>query len=132
MSLFNTGSIDCLAFTPKACSIQFKKSVVEKSGSYGMYKFCQDYHLWARMILQGAKFYNIQESLVRMRVGYSQLTRRTGLRYAFNEFRIQKEFLDMGFINQVEFVRNVLIRFMARLVPKIVLKNIYRILRKNL
>lgn len=53
--------------------------------------------LWARMILNGAKFYNIQESLVNMRAGYGQLERRGGFKYAIEEFKEIKR--DKIFIN---------------------------------
>jgi len=111
-------------------AVMYKKSAVLSSGSYGKYKFAQDYHLWARMIVNGAKFYNIQEPLVNMRAGYGQLERRSGLKYAINEYNIQKEFLSLGFINYFEFIRNVSIRFVARIVPKSLVKVIYKRLRR--
>lgn len=110
-------------------SVMYKKSVVESVGSYGKYRFAQDYHLWALLILSDAKFYNIQEPLVNMRAGYSQLERRGGLQYAINEFNIQKEFLRINFINKVQFCFNVFVRFSVRLLPSAFLRTIYQKIR---
>ena len=121
-------------FAKKRCpinhpAVMYKKSVVISAGSYGKYRFSQDYHLWARIVLNHAKFYNIQEPLVNMRAGYSQLERRSGFKYAVNELNIQKEFLKLGFVNYFEFIRNVVVRFVARIVPKKLVKIIYKTLR---
>jgi hypothetical protein len=89
----------------------------------------EDYYLWVRMIVKGAKFYNIQEPLVNMRAGYGQLERRSGWKYAVSEVSLQKEFLRRGFIDIYEFMRNVSVRFISRILPKSLVKIIYRILR---
>jgi len=107
----------------------YKKEVVEKAGGYKDMLWFEDYYLWVRMICQGAKFYNIQEVLVNMRAGYKQLERRGGLKYAMREIVLQKEFLKLGFINRYEFIRNITIRFISRIVPKYVLKKIYSKIR---
>jgi len=110
-------------------AVMYKKSVVEKAGGYQKMMWFEDYYLWARMILSGAKFYNIQESLVNMRAGYGMLERRSGLRYGISEYNLQKEFLKLGFIDRFEFVRNVMIRFLTRIAPKSFVKIIYQKLR---
>jgi glycosyltransferase involved in cell wall biosynthesis len=111
-------------------AVMYKKSIVQKADGYKRMMWFEDYYLWGRMILIGAKFYNIQESLVNMRAGYGQLERRSGLKYAMSEFNLQKEFLDIGFINYFEFIRNITIRFISRIMPKILVKIIYKLLRK--
>jgi glycosyltransferase involved in cell wall biosynthesis len=125
---------EIVKFAKKRCpinhpAVMYKKSAVEKAGSYGKFRFAQDYHLWARMIVNGAKFYNIQEPLVNMRAGYGQLERRSGLAYAKNELNLLKEFKKIGFLNNYAFARNVAIRFTARILPKSLIKIIYKKLR---
>jgi len=111
-------------------AVMYKKSVVEKVGGYNKnLRWLQDYHLWARMILNGAKFYNIQESLVNMRTGYAQLERRRGLKYAIYEIKVLKELKDMGFLSNLEFMENTIVRFTVRILPKSLLKHIYKVLR---
>ena len=110
-------------------SVMYKKSIVAKAGGYKKMILFEDYYLWVRMILIGAKFYNIQAPLVNMRAGYGQLERRSGLKYAMSEITFQKELLNIGFINIYEFLRNISIRFIARVVPKSMVKLIYKKLR---
>jgi hypothetical protein len=82
------------------------------------------------MIQNGAKFYNIQEPLVNMRAGYGQLERRSGLKYAKEEFKFYKEIYNMGFLNENEFFINIVTRIPIRVMPKFIIKNIYALLRK--
>ncbi|MBD3842507.1 MAG: glycosyltransferase, partial [Campylobacterales bacterium] len=126
---------EIINFARKRCpinhpAVMYKKAVVEKAGGYQKMMWFEDYYLWGRMIVNGAKFYNLQEVLVNMRAGYAQLERRSGFEYAMSEFNLQKEFLKIGFINSFEFIRNVAIRFSSRVMPKILVKIIYKLLRK--
>ncbi|CAA6812441.1 MAG: putative glycosyltransferase [uncultured Sulfurovum sp.] len=111
-------------------AVMYKKSAVNRAGGYKKMPYFEDYYLWGRMMLNGSKFYNIQESLVNMRAGCSQLERRGGIRYAMSEIVLQKEFLKLHFINIFEFMRNVIIRFSSRLMPKYLLKKIYSKIHK--
>lgn len=110
-------------------SVMFKKSSVLKAGNYQKSLMTEDYFLWVRMFLNGAKFYNIPQMLVKMRAGKSQLARRSGLKYAINEFRMQKEFYKLGFLNFYEFIRNASLKFIIRLLPKSIISRIYSFLR---
>lgn len=107
-------------------AVMYRKSAVEGAGGYKRMMWFEDYYLWVRMIINGANFYNIQYSLVSMRTGCGQLERRSGLKYAISEFVLQKKFLDLGFINYYEFIRNIFVRFIARIIPKYFIKFIYK------
>lgn len=110
--------------------IMYKKSAVENAGGYKKMIWFEDYYLWIRMILNGAKFYNIQEPLVNMRAGYGQLERRSGFKYAIEEYKFQKAIFNLGFISKREFLQNIIIRFLSRIIPKFIVKKIYKFLRK--
>ena len=110
-------------------AVMYKKTVVEKAGGYKKMMWFEDYYLWARMILNGAKFYNIQETLVKMRAGYGQLERRSGLKYAIEEYKFLKRLKEIGFLNNFEFYRNLLVRFIARVLPKRFVKIVYKKIR---
>lgn len=112
-------------------SMMFKKSTVLKAGNYKDERFGEDYNLCVRMLLGGAKFYNIPEMLVKMRAGKSQLSRRGGLKYAISEFKVQREFYKLGFLNFYEFARNASVKFIVRLLPKAILSKIYSLLRSK-
>lgn len=110
-------------------AVMYKKSSVQDAGGYKKMMWLEDYYLWVRMIMNGSKFYNIQEPLVNMRAGYGQLERRSGFKYFLSEVKLQKVFLKLGFVNYFEFIRNVSIRIVARIVPKKLVKIIYKTLR---
>lgn len=44
--------------------VMFRKSAVLAAGGYQHFPLFEDYYLWIRMLMNGAKFYNIQESLL--------------------------------------------------------------------
>ena len=110
-------------------AVMYKKTVVQNAGGYKKMMWFEDYYLWGRMIVNDAKFYNIQEPLVNMRAGHGQLERRSGFKYAMNEIKLQKKFLNIGFVNYFEFLRNVSIRFIVRIAPKKLVIIMYKKLR---
>ncbi|KAA0446450.1 MAG: glycosyltransferase [Candidatus Thioglobus sp.] len=112
-------------------SVMYKKSVVQKFGSYQNIMFFEDYDFWVRLIVAGAKFYNIQTPLVKMHAGKSQLTRRSGWKYVLAEFALQKRFLKIGFINYFEFLSNIFLRVSPRIMPKWLLGFVYKIIRRH-
>lgn len=119
-----------LKFAKKRCpvnhpSVMFKKSSILKAGGYKKI-FPEDYHLWVRMLVNGSIFYNIQEPLVKMRIGAGLFSRRRGIKYAINELKLQREFVRLGFINYIEFIENVILKFPLRLIPESILKQVYR------
>ena len=83
-----------------------------------------------KLIMSGAKLYNIQEPLVNMRVGNDQAARRGGLKNAIFEAGIQREFHKMGFLNLYELFKNVLIGFIVRVLPSSLMKMVFKIIRK--
>jgi len=112
-------------------SVMYKKSSVLKAGGYQHMLWFEDYYLWVRMMLNGAKFYNIQEALVKMRAGYGQLERRRGFKYAKAEYDFLKELRKIGFLNKIGFYENVLIRIPSRLLPQSFVKQLYHFIRKK-
>lgn len=110
-------------------AVMYKKSIIEKVGGYQQMIWFEDYYLWARMLLSGARFYNIQEPLVNMRAGYGQLERRGGFKYAIAEVKFLNRLREIGFLSTIQFIKNVSIRFIVRLMPKALLKLIYKKIR---
>lgn len=76
--------------------------------------------------MNGLIFYNIQEPLVKMRIGAGLPSLRRGIKCAINELKLQREFVRLGFINYTEFIENVILRFPLRLMPESILKQVYR------
>ncbi len=111
-------------------TVMYKKSAVLSAGNYTKYKTSEDYDLFVKLIINGAKFYNIQESLVNMRTGNNQAARRGGLKNAILEAGVQKEFYKMGFLNLYGLIRNVSIGFVVRILPGSLMKMVFKIVRK--
>lgn len=107
-------------------SVMFKKTIVEKAGGYKKMVWFEDYYLWARMILNGAKIYNIQEPLVNMRSGLDLLKRRSGFKYILSEIKFLCRMKNIGFLSKPQFIKNILIRTTARILPKKILFKLYR------
>lgn len=110
-------------------AIMFRKEVIRKAGDYQHMIGFEDYYLWARAMNIGANFYNIPEVLLDMRAGYAQLERRGGFSYALNEIKLQNALLELKVINVFEYTRNVILRFITRIIPKTLLKQVYKFLR---
>ena len=61
-------------------TVMFKKSIVEQAGSYESFYLFEDWYLWVRMYLTGARFANINDVLVNVRV-FDMANRRGGIKY---------------------------------------------------
>lgn len=110
-----------------AASMMRKDSVL-KAGNYQHCYFYEDYFLWARMIMNGSKFYNIQEVLYYVRTNEDQIQRRGGLKYLKNELKVFVQFYKIGFYSLKDFVINSLIRIFARLMPKKIRSFIFKMI----
>ncbi len=110
--------------------VMFRKEAVLKVGGYQHFPLFEDYHLWVRMLLNGACFYNIPESLLYFRFSPDMFKRRGGWKYATDEFKFQRKLLSIKFITYQRFFQNVSVRFVARIVPNKIRALLYkRVLR---
>jgi len=123
-------------FAKKRCPVNhpvavFKKSTVLKAGGYQPFPLFEDYYLWARMLITGAKFYNLQESLLYFRTNSDTFKRRGGFKHAIDDIKLQIEFKKIGFISYYEMIRNIGFRATVRLFPNYLRVLFYKkILRK--
>jgi len=106
-------------------TVMYKKKAVLEAGNYQDFLWNEDYYLWIRMLLSGARCANLSEPLVFARTGVEMFGRRGGLKYAKVEFKLQCYLLSKKFINLWEFLRNITIRMTTRLVPNSLRKIIY-------
>lgn len=113
-------------------SVMLKKSSVLKSGNYKDWFWNEDYFLWIRLCFNGYKFYNIQSSLVKVRVGKDMYERRGGLKYFKSEYKLQKYMLNIRMINVRIFLVNVLKRLIGQvLIPKSLRGYVYKKFLRN-
>jgi hypothetical protein len=95
----------------------FKKSAVIAAGGYKHFHLFEDYYLWVRMLVNNARFYNIQESLLYFRLSPDMFQRRGGLKYARSEAKLEKAMYDLGYISFIKMSYNVIVRFIVRVMP---------------
>lgn len=94
-------------------SVLFRKKDIEKVGKYIEIKLNEDYFLWVRLINQGFKIDNINETLVYMRVNKESYLRRGGFRHFKDQNIIFKYMRKIRMINFFEYTYNVLVRFVV-------------------
>jgi len=98
-------------------TVLFRKAAVLSAGNYRSFGGFEDYDLWVRMLMAGARFHNMNEPLVLVRCGNGMVARRGGLAYLRREIALFRHFHKIGFLNAAEFVRALLPRVPIRLLP---------------
>lgn len=98
-------------------SVFFKKSNVLEAGNYKDMPGFEDYYLWVRMMHNGSTFYNVQDSLVKVRGGVDMARRRGGKKYVKFLVAFEKELLKLKFISKLEFVKNIIVRVPVSCLP---------------
>lgn len=109
----------------------FRRSAVIKAGNFHGLRDLEDYELWARMLLRGCQFYNLDQVLVLARAGTNMFQRRGGLQYLKNDFSLQIYFFKIGFISIWTLIYKIIANSFVRVAPQFVRNTIYsRLLRK--
>jgi glycosyltransferase involved in cell wall biosynthesis len=107
-------------------TVVYRKAAVQRAGGYRAVGLMEDYWLFARMLVAGAKVANLPEPLVKYRVGAGAYTRRGGLAQLRAELQLQRLLRRLGFTTSAQFLRNVLVRGGYRLLPEGVRRVSYR------
>ncbi len=113
-------------------TVIYRREAVLAAGGYGDLPLMEDYALFSRMLMGGARAINVAEPLVFYRVGATAFKRRGGSGLLRSELRLQREFLRSGFISPAGYTRNVLVRGSYRLVPWWLRRLAYRLLTRAL
>jgi glycosyltransferase involved in cell wall biosynthesis len=113
-------------------TVMLRKASLESVGGYPeeMIKM-QDYALWAKMIMNGARFANIPEVLVIFRAGEGFVERRGGLEYFKYDIAIMRYLRESGFIGFTVFLMNLFVRFFSRISPLWIRSIIYCQIRRR-
>lgn len=102
----------------------FKKHTVINAGNYQDCYLYEDYHLWIRLIMNGAKFYNIQEVLYYVRTSLALIGRRGGWKYMCNEIKTFVFFHRIGFYSKRDLFCNIITHSPVRIIPNRIRKTI--------
>lgn len=90
----------------------FRKAAVLKAGAYPDL-FPEDYALWVHMLSQGYRFANLPDLLVKVRID-GRWFRRRGLPMLKGEIALFGHFHAIGFINRLQWMRNLTSRILLR------------------
>lgn len=112
-------------------TVMFKKSVVISVGSYDeKYHLFEDYYLWVRMLIKGAVGYNIQNSLLFMRVSTDMYKRRGGRQYACTLLNFYKWMRNENWITKKDYLIGAVLHAIICVLPSSLRGLVYKILHK--
>ena len=107
-------------------TVVFKKSAVIQSGNYRDFLWFEDYDLFVRILQKGYIAANIPEYLVNVRADKDMFARRGGWQYLKQDCKFQKQLLKTKFICKTDFLINITIRSIVRLIPNKVRSYLYK------
>ncbi len=98
-------------------TVMFRKSYIEKVGGYQDKQYIEDYDLWTRLLVNGYKLRNLNEVLVDARISENFEDRRGGKDYfeKYKAFRAYQK--DLGFLNNLEYLRALSMTYMITKIP---------------
>ena len=112
-------------------TVVFKKTAVIQSGNYRDFLWFEDYDLFVRMLQNGYIGANIPEYLVNVRADKDMFARRGGWQYLKQDYRFQKLLLKRKFIDKTDFIINITIRSIVRLIPNKLRSYFYKRILRN-
>lgn len=107
-------------------SVMFRRSKVLEAGGYEDVPWFEDYDLWVRMFQSGARFGNLPETLVYMRVSGFSYLRRGGWAYCKACAGFWRRVRRRGFVTDGEYLRNILCRGLVSLAPNFLRRYLYQ------
>jgi glycosyltransferase involved in cell wall biosynthesis len=107
-------------------TVVYRRDLVRAVGGYSDFALMEDYLLWAKLLVAGARVANVAEPLVKYRVGAGAYARRGGWGQLKAELAVQRRFRQLGFTTRGQYVRNVVLRGGYRLVPERIRRTAYR------
>lgn len=108
-------------------TVVLRRSAVLAAGGYRDLALLEDYWLWERMLLAGARVANLPEALVDYRADEQLFRRRGGVRLLLSDLWLQRQMLLDRMIGPGRFAANVLQRVVYRLAPSPLRRLVYRL-----
>lgn len=107
-------------------TVVLKKSAVIQSGNYRDFLWFEDYDLFVRILQKGYLTANIPEYLVNVRADKDMFARRGGWQYLKQDYKFQKQLLKTKFIGKTDFIINITLRSIVRIIPNKVRSYVYK------
>lgn len=89
-------------------SAMFRKKAVTDVGSYQHLPYVEDYYLWVRAIVNGARLANVPEYLVHARIGNGMVKRRGNRAYIGSWKTLNKYMLENKMIGTLSYCKNMI------------------------
>lgn len=109
-------------------SVMFRTADVRAAGGYRDLHGMEDYDLWARMISQGKKLYNLPEPLTYFRVDQEQFRRRSAKNVREAERELQSALVQYGLVSPMRARLNFVLRNLYRALPLQLMQRAYSLL----
>lgn len=107
-------------------TVMYRKTAIIEAGGYMHLPFMEDWFLWLRLLQKDMQGQNLSEVTVRARTGREMLTRRSGWNYIKSEFLMAKNMFNSGMVSFLHCVCIFILRATPRLLPKFIMKVLYR------
>ncbi|WP_148614620.1 glycosyltransferase [Nocardioides rubriscoriae] len=108
-------------------TVVFRRATAQAVGGYGDLPLLEDYDLWARMLVGGARFVGLDAALVRYRVD-GMHERRTGSTARTSEVELQRRLVSYGLVSPARGRLNLVVRGTYHRLPRPVLERVYALL----
>lgn len=111
-------------------TIMIRKNILKDVGGYrSNFGFLEDWDLYVRLAIKGARFFAIQEPLLKVRATYAQRVRRSGFHYVYKQFMFRWSCYSYGFVSVWELFYNGLAHSVFTLLPPVAKSFLYRFVR---
>lgn len=107
-------------------SVAFRKDHILKVGSYLDMPLFEDYYLWIRVLMSGYKMANLDDVLLKFRIGNDMIGRRHGISYLKKEIYFLNTIRALGHLSFLEYFFSLVTKIPLRLLPKSALERIYK------
>ncbi|AEA00895.1 MULTISPECIES: glycosyltransferase [Aerococcus] len=112
-------------------TVIYKKSAILKAGNYQPLKGYEDYYLWVRMLKNGVKAANLDDTLVYARADQNMFKRRGGWDYFVDGSKAYQKIYQVGLASPLDWLIRMGGQAVFNLVPNSLRQNLYKkILRK--
>lgn len=94
-----------------------RRKAILDAGNYRKVGQMEDYELWARMLINDNRLVNIPRVLAKVRAGEDMYQRRGGITHIIEEIRLQRHFVEIGFVSRPRAIANIILRALPKVVP---------------
>lgn len=112
--------------------VMFRKSAVIAAGGYNSdFPYFEDYDLWIRMLMNGARVANIEEPLLYMRTDEGMFLRRGGRKYGRIMLDFHKSLIDRGWTTKETYLTGAVPHYLICIMPEFIRRAVYRMLHRK-